>query len=58
VLRVVNFYDAIGQPVRATALLRRAFEETRATYFGYALARREKQLDDEERLIPPPFGEA
>jgi predicted Zn-dependent protease len=58
VLRAVNFYDAIGQPVRATALLRRTFEETRATYFGYALARRVRQLGDEERLIPPSFGEA
>jgi predicted Zn-dependent protease len=58
VLHAVNFYDAIGQPVRATALLRRTFEETRATYFGYALARRVRQLGDEERLIPPSFGEA
>jgi predicted Zn-dependent protease len=58
VLRAVDFYDAIGQPVRATALLRRTFEETRAAYFGYALARRQRQLGDEERLIPPAFGEA
>ncbi len=51
-------YDAIGQQERATALLRRTFEETRATHFGYALVRRVRQLGDEERLIPRPFGEA
>ena len=58
VLHAVDFYDAIGQQERATVLLRRTFEETRATHFGYALARRVRQLVDEERLIPPPFGEA
>jgi predicted Zn-dependent protease len=58
VLHAVDFYDAIGQQERATALLRRTFEETRATDFGYALARRVRKLDDEERLIPPPLGEA
>jgi len=58
VLHAVDFFDAIGQQERATALLRRTFEETRATYFGYALARRMGQLGDEERHIPPPFGEA
>jgi hypothetical protein len=57
VLHAVDFYDAIGQQERATVLLRRTFEETRATHFGYALARRVRQLGDEERLIPPPFGE-
>jgi predicted Zn-dependent protease len=58
VFHAVDFYDAIGQQKRATVLLRRTFEETRATYFGHALARRVRQLGDEERLIPPPFGEA
>ena len=57
VLQAVDFYDAIGQQGRATALLRRTFEETRATHFGYALARRIRLLDDEEQLIPPPSGE-
>jgi predicted Zn-dependent protease len=58
VLQVVNFYDAIGQQERATALLQRAFEETRAVHFGYALSRRVRQRGDEERPIPPAFGEA
>ena len=58
VLRAVDFYDAIGQQERATALLRRTFEETRATDFGYTLVRRVRRLDDEERLIPSPSGEA
>jgi predicted Zn-dependent protease len=58
VLHAVDFYDAIGQQERATVLLRRTFEETRATYFGHALARRVRKLGDEERLITPPFGEA
>jgi tetratricopeptide (TPR) repeat protein len=52
VLHAVDFYDAIDQQERATALLRRTFEETGATQFGYALARRVKRLRDEERLIP------
>jgi hypothetical protein len=58
VLTAIDFFDAIGQQVRATALLRRTFEETRAMHFGYALARRVRQLGDEEQLIPPPLGEA
>ncbi|MFB3117383.1 MAG: tetratricopeptide repeat protein, partial [Myxococcota bacterium] len=48
VLQAVDFYDAIGQPERATALLRRTFEETRATQFGYALSRRVRRLGAEE----------
>ncbi len=40
VLQAVDFYDAIDQQERATALLRRTFEETRAPHFGYALSRR------------------
>jgi predicted Zn-dependent protease len=58
VLQVVDFYDAIDQQERATELLRRAFEETRAVHFGYALSRRVRQRSDEERPIPPAFGEA
>jgi predicted Zn-dependent protease len=58
VLHAVDFFDAIGQQERATALLRRTFEETRATHFGYALVRRVRRLGDEERLIPPPLGGA
>jgi predicted Zn-dependent protease len=57
VLHAVNFYDTIDQQERATALLRRTFEETRATNFGYALARRMRRLGDEERLSPSPIGE-
>jgi predicted Zn-dependent protease len=57
VLRAVEFYDAIGQQARATALLRHTFEQTRATYFGYVLSRRERRLGDGERSIPPPFPE-
>jgi predicted Zn-dependent protease len=49
VLQAVVFFDAIGQQERATALLQRAFEETRSTYFGYALSRRVRRLTDEER---------
>jgi predicted Zn-dependent protease len=58
VFHAVDFYDAIGEQESATALLRRAFEETRATQFGYALARRVRRLGDEDRLVPPPLGEA
>ncbi len=58
VFQAVDFYDAIGQQERATALLRRIFEETRSVRFGYALSRRVRQLGDEERSIPPPSGEA
>jgi len=58
VLQAVDFYDAIGQQERATDLLRRTFEETGATHFGYALSRRVRQLGDEEQLIAPPIGEA
>ena len=58
VLQIVDFYDAIGQQERATALLRRTFEQTRATHFGYALSRRVRRLRDEEQSIPPPFREA
>ncbi|MCH8889896.1 MAG: hypothetical protein IH827_02270 [Myxococcales bacterium] len=57
VLQVVDFYDAIGQQERATALLRRTFEQTRATHFGYALSRRVRRLGDEEQSIPPPIRE-
>jgi predicted Zn-dependent protease len=57
VLQVVDFYDAIGQQERATALLRRTFEETRATHFGYALSRRVRRLGDEKQSISPPFRE-
>jgi predicted Zn-dependent protease len=57
VVHAVNFYDTIDQQERATALLRRTFEETRATNFGYALARRMRRLGDEERLSPSPIGE-
>ena len=56
VLQVVDFYDAIGQPERATALLRRTFEETRATHFGYALSRRLRKRGDAARSIPPSSG--
>ncbi len=48
VFQVVDFYDAIGQQERATALLRRIFEVTRATHFGYALSRRVRRLGDQE----------
>jgi predicted Zn-dependent protease len=58
VFQAVDFYDAIGQQERATALLRQIFEETRATHFGYALSRRVRRLGDEERSNPPPSGEA
>jgi len=44
VLGGVAFYDRIGEPERATALLRRTFEDTRATEFGRALLRRMRQL--------------
>jgi predicted Zn-dependent protease len=46
VLQAVDFYSAIGQPDRATELLRRAFEETRAKTFGYALTRRASRSGD------------
>jgi predicted Zn-dependent protease len=46
VFQAVDFYDAIGQQERATALLRRTFEETRATHFGYALLRRVRLLGE------------
>jgi len=58
VRQAVDFYDAIGQQERATALLRRTFEQTRATHFGYALSRRVRRLGDEEKAIPPPVREA
>jgi predicted Zn-dependent protease len=58
VLHAVDFYDTIGQQERATALLRRTFEETHEPHFGYALVRRVRQLNDEERRISPPFSEA
>ncbi len=48
VLQAVDFYDAIDQQERATALLRRTFEETRAPHFGYALSRRVRRLGYEE----------
>jgi len=57
VLQAVDFYDAIGQQGRATALLRRTFEETRSIYFGSALSRRVRRLGDKEQPIPSPFGE-
>jgi predicted Zn-dependent protease len=57
VFHVVDFYDAIGQPERATALLRRTFEETRGAHFGSVLVRRARRLSDEERPSSPPFGE-
>jgi predicted Zn-dependent protease len=53
VLHGVDFYDAIGEPERATALLRRTFEETRATEFGYALLQRVMRSSDAERRVPP-----
>lgn len=49
VLTVVDFYDAIEEQERATDLLRRTFEDTRSTDFGYALSRRARRLDNEER---------
>jgi predicted Zn-dependent protease len=58
VLRAVEFFDAIGQQERATALLRRTFEGTRAMHFGHALARRVRKLRDEARLISPAIDEA
>jgi len=51
VLQAVEFYDAIGQPERATALLRRTFEETRETHFGFELSRRVRRLGDKERSV-------
>jgi predicted Zn-dependent protease len=57
VLQAVDFYDAVGQQERATALLRRIFEETRATNFGYLLSRRVRRRGDEKQSIPPSFGE-
>jgi len=53
VLQSVGFYDAIGESERATDLLRRTFEETHATEFGYAFSRRVRQLSDENRRFPP-----
>jgi len=44
VLDSAGFYDRIGEPERATALLRSTFENTRATEFGRALLRRMRQL--------------
>jgi tetratricopeptide (TPR) repeat protein len=58
VFDAVDFYDAIGQRERATSLLRRTFEETRATDFGHALVRRVRRLGEEDRLVPPPIDEA
>jgi len=46
VFQAVDFYDAIGEPERAAALLRRTFEETRSANFGYVLVRRVRQLGD------------
>jgi tetratricopeptide (TPR) repeat protein len=53
VLSSVGFYDAIGEPERATALLRRTFEETRMKDFGYALSRRMRRLREGARRDPP-----
>jgi predicted Zn-dependent protease len=58
VLQAVEFYDAIGQQERATALLRRTFEETRETYFGYELSRRVRRLGEKERSVSKSPGEA
>ena len=58
VLQAVEFYDAIGQPERATALLRRTFEETRETHFGFELVRRVRRLGDKERSVLQAPGEA
>jgi len=58
VLQVVEFYDAIGQQERATALLRRTFEETRETNFGFELSRRVRKLGDKERSVSHTPGEA
>jgi predicted Zn-dependent protease len=46
VFQAVDFYDAIGQQGRATALLRQVFEETRAAHFGYALSKRVRRLGE------------
>lgn len=46
VLWGVDFYDAIDEPERATALLRRTFEDTGASEFGYALSRRARRLGE------------
>jgi len=56
VLEVVDFYDAIGQPEHATALLRRTFEETRAARFGSALSRRVRKFGEEAQPSPSPPG--
>jgi len=53
VLSSVGFYDAIGEPERATALLRRSFEETRMKEFGFALSRRMRRLSEGARRDPP-----
>jgi predicted Zn-dependent protease len=58
VFQVVEFYDAIDQPERATALLRRTFEETRETHFGFELVRRVRRLGDKERSVLQMPGEA
>ncbi len=57
VLQVVDFYDSLGHRERATALLQRTFEETRATHFGYELARRARRRADGERSMRRAFGE-
>jgi len=56
VLQVADFYDSIGRPEHATALLRRTFEETRAARFGWALARRFHNRAREVQPDLPPAG--
>jgi predicted Zn-dependent protease len=58
VFQAVDFYDAIGEPERATALLQRTFEETRETHFGFELSRRVRRLRDEERAVSQMPGDA
>jgi predicted Zn-dependent protease len=53
VLEAADFYDQIEQQERATELLEKTFEDTRATHFGYALTRRIRRLTDEDRPILP-----
>jgi len=51
VFQAADFYDAIGQQGRATALLRQVFEETRAVHFGYALSKRVRQLGERDAFL-------
>jgi predicted Zn-dependent protease len=53
VLRVVGFYDVLDEKERATELLRRTFEDTRSTEFGFALSQRARRLGNEERTHSP-----